>query len=190
MRRWPVANVLYFPFSEATPSTFAKSVSPSLRVGSIVARPAAAAAPADLIERERTDVSWPVQKVVEMLLVSGELDRHLRRVRRHYGAMRNAIRERLTPYADVVTLGGDEGGLHAVISGRDDSFDRDLGAALRSQAYTDHHRSAETVTQRAKENRPTITPKSADPAMTPALVASMPMSFMIDGSAASTTARS
>ncbi|MDT4831367.1 hypothetical protein FQZ97_648770 [compost metagenome] len=37
---------------------------------------------------------------------------------------------------------------------------------------------------------PSMVPNNADPAMTPALVASTPMSFMIDGSAAPTTARS
>ena len=120
------------PESTLLLNTFAKAVSPSLRLGFIVAPPAAAAALAALVERERTHVSWPVQKVVETLLVSGELDRHLRRVRRHYGDMRNAIRERLAPYADVVTLGGDEGGLHVVISGRNAALDRDLRAALRS----------------------------------------------------------
>ena len=121
------------PESTLLLSTFAKAVSPSLRLGFVVAPPDAAATMAASVECERTHVSWPVQKVVEMLLVSGELDRHLRRVRRHYGAMRDAIRERLTPYADVVTLRGDEGGLHVVISGRNGAFDRDLRAALRSQ---------------------------------------------------------
>lgn len=121
------------PESTLLLSTFAKAVSPSLRLGFIVAPPTATAALAALIERERTHVSWPVQKVVETLLASGELDRHLRRVRRHYEAMRNAIRERLTPYRDVLTFGGDEGGLHVVISGRNGTFDRDLRAALRSQ---------------------------------------------------------
>ena len=120
------------PESTLLLSTFAKAVSPSLRLGFVVAPPDAAATMAASVECERTHVSWPVQKVVEMLLVSGELDRHLRRVRRHYGAMRDAIRERLTPYADVVTLRGDEGGLHVVISGRNGAFDRDLRAALRS----------------------------------------------------------
>ena len=121
------------PESTLLLNTFAKSVSPSLRLGFIVAPPAAADALVALIERERTHVSWPVQKVVETLLVSGELDRHLRRVRRHYGAMRDAIRERLAPYADVLAVGGDEGGLHVVISGRDSAFDRALRAALRSR---------------------------------------------------------
>ncbi|SAL63604.1 GntR family transcriptional regulator [Caballeronia arvi] len=126
----PIFN--YAPESALLLNTFAKAVSPSLRLGFIVAPPIAAAALVTLIERERTHVSWPVQKIVETLLLSGELDRHLRRVRRHYAAMRNVIRERLTPYADVVNLGGDEGGLHVVISGRNGTFDRDLRAALRS----------------------------------------------------------
>ncbi len=122
----------YAPESTLLLSTFAKAVSPSLRIGFIVAPPIATAALVALIEGERTHVSWPVQKVVEMLLVSGELDRHLRRVRRQYGAMRNAIRERLMPYSDVVTLRGDEGGLHVVVSGRHAAFDRELRTALRS----------------------------------------------------------
>lgn len=122
----------YAPESTLLLNTFAKAVSPSLRLGFIIAPPVAAAALAGFIERERAHVSWPVQKVVEMLLVSGELDRHLRRVRRHYGVMRDAIRQRLTPYADLISLSGDEGGLHVVLSGRDGPFDRNLRAALRS----------------------------------------------------------
>ena len=108
------------PESTLLLSTFAKAVSPSLRLGFIVAAPEAAAMLAAHIERERAHVSWPVQKVVETLLVSGELDRHLRRVRRHYGAMRDAIiRQRLAPHTDVIDLCGDEGGLHVVILGED-----------------------------------------------------------------------
>lgn len=121
------------PESTLLLNTFAKAVSPSLRIGFIVAPPVAAATLAALVERERTHVSWPVQKVVETLLVTGELDRHLRRVRRHYAAMRDAIRERLMPYADVIALSGDEGGLHVVVTGRNGVFDRGLRAALRSR---------------------------------------------------------
>ena len=123
----------YAPESTLLLNTFAKAISPSLRLGFIVAPAAAAAAMVALVERERTHVSWPVQRIVETLLVSGELDRHLRRVRRHYGAMRDAIRERLASYAEVVTLAGDEGGLHVVVAGREGAFDRDLRAALRSK---------------------------------------------------------
>ncbi|MEC5409550.1 PLP-dependent aminotransferase family protein [Paraburkholderia sp. MPAMCS5] len=122
----------YAPESTLLLNTFAKAVSPSLRLGFIVAPPVVAAALVAHIERERTHVSWPVQKVAETLLKSGELDRHLRRVRRHYGAMRDTIRQRLAQYADVITLAGEEGGLHVVIAGRENSFDRVLRAAMRS----------------------------------------------------------
>ncbi|WP_322008709.1 PLP-dependent aminotransferase family protein [Paraburkholderia sp. J12] len=121
------------PESTLLLSTFGKAVSPSLRLGFIAAPTAAARALAGLVEGERGHVSWPVQKIVEMLLVSGELDRHLRRLRRHYGAMRDAIRQRLRRYSDVVILRGDEGGLHVVIAGKSRPFDRALRQALRSR---------------------------------------------------------
>lgn len=118
------------PESTLLLSTFAKAVSPSLRLGFIAAPSAAADALAEHIERERLHVSWPVQKIVETLLESGELDKHLRRVRRHYGAMRDLIRERLAGYAGEIDLRGDEGGLHVVVAGRARAFDLALREAL------------------------------------------------------------
>ncbi|MDR5877751.1 PLP-dependent aminotransferase family protein [Caballeronia sp. LZ032] len=111
-------------------STFAKAVSPSLRLGFIAAPKAAATALAAHIERERVHVSWPVQKIIETLLVSGELDKHLRRVRRHYGAMRDLVRGRLAEYVSEIELRGDEGGLHVVVAGRERAFDLELRKAL------------------------------------------------------------
>lgn len=121
------------PESTLLLSTFAKAVSPSLRLGFIAAPKAAATALASHIERERVHVSWPVQKIVETLLVSGDLDKHLRRVRRHYGAMRDLIRERLTNYVEVIDLRGDEGGLHVVVSGRGRIFGLELRKALHAR---------------------------------------------------------
>nr|WP_082664568.1 PLP-dependent aminotransferase family protein [Burkholderia ambifaria] len=114
-------------------STFAKAVSPALRLGFIAAPPAVATALAAHVERERVHVSWPIQKIVEALLVSGELDRHLRRVRRHYGAMRDVIRRRLAEHAGSVTVCGDHGGLHMVIVGRNRAFDLELRTVLRTR---------------------------------------------------------
>ncbi|MEK6419330.1 MAG: PLP-dependent aminotransferase family protein [Burkholderia gladioli] len=121
------------PESTLLLSTFAKAVSPSLRLGFIAAPRAAADALAEHVERERVHVSWPVQKIVETLLGSGELDKHLRRVRRHYGAMRDLIRERLAGYAGDVDLRGDEGGLHVVVTGRERGFDLALREALHAR---------------------------------------------------------
>ncbi|WP_175718443.1 PLP-dependent aminotransferase family protein [Burkholderia anthina] len=121
------------PESTLLLNTFAKAVSPALRLGFIAAPPAVAIALAAHVERERVHVSWPIQKIVETLLVSGELDRHLRRVRRHYGAMRDVIRRRLAEHAGSVTLRGDHGGLHMVIMGRTAAFDLELRTVLRTR---------------------------------------------------------
>lgn len=117
-------------------STFAKAVSPSLRLGFIVAPLPAATALATQIERERGHVSWPVQKIVHALLACGELDKHLRKVRRHYRAMRDMVQERLASCAEDITLRGEDGGLHVMVAGRRRVFDVALRQALRSQGVT------------------------------------------------------
>ncbi|MDE1179248.1 PLP-dependent aminotransferase family protein [Paraburkholderia sp.] len=120
------------PDSTLLLSTFAKAVSPSLRLGFIAAPPDAADALAACVERERMHVSWPAQKIVEALLVSGELDRHLRRIRRHYASLRASIRARFDALDDArLELLGDDGGVHVVIRGRTHDFDLRLQTALR-----------------------------------------------------------
>ena len=50
-----------------------------------------------------------------LLLLGGDLDGHLRRVRRHYAAQRSRLGELLTPLAPHAVLGGIEAGLHACL---------------------------------------------------------------------------
>ncbi len=121
------------PESTLLLSTFAKAVSPALRLGFIVAPPDAAAALAAHIERERLHASWPAQKVTEALLRSGELERHLRRVRRHYAALRELIRARLGRFHEQVAVLGDDGGLHVVVRARSPGRDLALQAALTAR---------------------------------------------------------
>jgi GntR family transcriptional regulator/MocR family aminotransferase len=128
-------------------STFSKAVSPALRLGFIAGPPAASEALAGLIERERTHVSWPAQKTVESLLRSGELERHLRRVKRHYAGLRELIKERLAKLGGFIVASGDEGGLHVVIRGRTPAIDQALQDALRSKGIL-----IDTVTQFAAAN--------------------------------------
>jgi GntR family transcriptional regulator / MocR family aminotransferase len=97
-------------------STFAKAISPSLRLAYVIAPPALADRLAHLVASEQQQVSWPVQISVDWLLRSGELERHLRRVRRHYLALRNHIRQRLQPLEPRFCVRGDAGGLHVVIT--------------------------------------------------------------------------
>ena len=90
--------------------TTSKTLTPTLGAGWLVARPdlipALAAAAVDLGER----VSGPVQHAVTELLASGELERHVRRMRHEY-ARRRAVM--------VTALGGrltgDTAGLHMVL---------------------------------------------------------------------------
>ena len=90
--------------------TTSKTLTPTLGAGWLVARPdlipALTVAAVDLGER----VSGPVQSAVTELLASGELERHVRRMRHEY-ARRRAVM--------VTTLGGrlsgDTAGLHMVL---------------------------------------------------------------------------
>jgi len=90
--------------------TTSKTLTPTLGAGWLVARPdlipALAAAAVDLGER----VSGPVQHAVTELLASGELERHVRRMRHEY-ARRRAVM--VTALAGRLT--GDTAGMHMVM---------------------------------------------------------------------------
>jgi GntR family transcriptional regulator / MocR family aminotransferase len=90
--------------------TTSKTLTPTLGAGWLVARPdlipALAAAAVDLGER----VSGPVQHAVTELLASGELERHVRRMRHEY-ARRRAVM--VTALAGRLT--GDTAGLHMIL---------------------------------------------------------------------------
>lgn len=121
------------PESVVLVSTFAKALSPALRLGFIAAPAAVAAVLADIIQANRMQVSWPTQQVVDYMLRSGELDRHLRRVRRHYARLRQQIRMTLAPLSPRVILHGDEGGLHVALL----MNPPELANKLRGQLLTD-----------------------------------------------------
>ncbi len=95
--------------------TFSKMLSPALRVGYIVG-------PMPLVER-LTDykrvidfqTSWPVQFMLARFVESGQLERHIRRMRRHYAAKRQLLGEILGDLGERATLRGLEAGLHAFL---------------------------------------------------------------------------
>jgi GntR family transcriptional regulator / MocR family aminotransferase len=121
------------PESTMLLSTFSKAVSPALRLGFVAGSSEAATEVAGLVERERLHVSWPAQKLMEALLRSGAIDRHLRRVRRHYAVLRDLMRSRLMRYRELIEILGDQDGLHVVVRGRTRQVDLSLLAALRSK---------------------------------------------------------
>ncbi len=106
------------PQHTALVSTFAKAISPSLRLGFIAAPLQVADALAQAVERERLHVSWPIQCSMQWLLESGELQKHLRRVRRHYAAYRASLLVRLAQETPQLLLSSHEGGLHLALRHR------------------------------------------------------------------------
>jgi len=117
-------------------STFAKSVSPALRLGFVAAPPAIADALAQAIEAERSHAAWPAQVSMQWMLRSGHLQRHLRRVRRHHAQQRARLLAGLQLNCPMLQVSGQAGGLHLVLSLGSARQDRLLAHRLRRQAVT------------------------------------------------------
>ena len=111
-------------------STFAKAISPALRMGFIAAPSTVANALAQAVERDRSHASWSLQVSLQWLLASGELQRHLRRVRRHHASQRDALLAALRERCPTVRASGQQGGLHLVLSTGQPARDKQLAAQL------------------------------------------------------------
>jgi GntR family transcriptional regulator / MocR family aminotransferase len=119
-------------------STFAKAISPSLRLGFVAAPLEIANALAAKIEHERLHVSWPVQCSVQWLLQSGQLQKHLRRVRRYYAQLRGQLLLQLKKECPELRISGQGGGLHVVLRLATPSQTAHLLAQLRKQGVVFH----------------------------------------------------
>ena len=95
--------------------TFAKAVSPSLRLGYIVATPRTIQRLAALVERTKRHVSWPGQHAMTWLLESGEFDRHLRRVRRQSARLAEQLEHGLERWRGALHAVGEAGGQHVLL---------------------------------------------------------------------------
>jgi GntR family transcriptional regulator / MocR family aminotransferase len=107
--------------------TTAKTLTPELGIGWLVARPgvrgAVAAARLRLADRAPT----AVQHAVAALIEGGDLERHVRRMRHEYARRRSAIIEVLAGLAPPARLLGDTAGMHVVL---------ELPAAVTAAALT------------------------------------------------------
>lgn len=112
-------------------STFAKAISPALRIGFIAAPQAVADALARAVERDRSHASWSLQVSLQWLLASGELQRHLRRVRRHHANQRDELLLALKQRCPEVRIRGQEGGLHIVLTTGQPVRDKRLAMQLQ-----------------------------------------------------------
>jgi GntR family transcriptional regulator / MocR family aminotransferase len=100
--------------------TFSKVLTPSLRAGYLVAPLPLRERIAGLTPETARQTPWPVQRALTHFLASGDLERHIRRMRRHYAAQRAALRDALAPVAPLAQLQGLEAGLHAYLALRPD----------------------------------------------------------------------
>jgi GntR family transcriptional regulator/MocR family aminotransferase len=96
--------------------TFSRLLTPALRVGYVIATPALAERVAALKRALDEHPSLPAQHAVAQLLRSGDLARHLRRVRALATHKRALLRDALGGL-DGVTVHGIDGGLHVLIRG-------------------------------------------------------------------------
>lgn len=119
------------PHQTVMVSTFAKAISPALRLGFVVASEAIADRLADAVADEKMQVSWPVQRSVAWLLESGELDRHLRRVRRQSQRLRDELDGPLHRWRQRFGLMVHTGGQHLVLQASSEKRSRSLQRALQ-----------------------------------------------------------
>jgi len=110
--------------------TTAKTLTPSLGVGWLLARPDLISRLADTRESLGDRTGEAAQRALLAMIETGDLDRHVRRMRREYARRRDAIVTALGDPAVPATLRGDTAGLHVVLELHCGSEDEVAAAAL------------------------------------------------------------
>ncbi|HEX3275429.1 MAG TPA: PLP-dependent aminotransferase family protein [Gemmatimonadales bacterium] len=110
--------------------TASKTLAPAMRLGWLVLPPRLLQAVRQQQRLADFGVSRIEQHAFADFLARGELDRHLRRMRAHYRARRDALVEALTDALPEVRVHGIRAGLHVSIQLRDG----DRGRAIRDEA--------------------------------------------------------
>ena len=110
--------------------TTAKTLTPALGVGWLVARPDLISRLADTRESLGDRTGEAAQRALLAMIETGDLDRHVRRMRREYARRRDAIVSALGDPAVPATLRGDTAGLHVVLELHRGSEDEVAAAAL------------------------------------------------------------
>jgi GntR family transcriptional regulator / MocR family aminotransferase len=95
--------------------TFSKVLSPALRVGYVVAPPPLRERIAHYKHLSDYHTPWPLQKALAAFVSGGHLERHIRRMRRHYADKRAALRAGLAPASRYAHLRGLDAGLHVFL---------------------------------------------------------------------------
>ncbi len=110
-----------------------KVLTPALRVGWLAARPDLAARLAEAADRLGDHAAEAAQRAVLTLLTTGDLERHVRRMRHEYTRRRAAL---TAAFADQKAghLLGDQAGLHVVLQTRGDAGAAATAASRRGVA--------------------------------------------------------
>jgi len=95
--------------------TFSKILSPALRVGYVVASPRLRERIVHLKRLSDYHTPWPVQRALASFMEAGDLERHIRKARRHYAEKRRVVTEEFQRVSQVATLRGLEAGLHVFV---------------------------------------------------------------------------
>jgi GntR family transcriptional regulator/MocR family aminotransferase len=117
--------------------TTSKTLTPGFGVGWLVARPDLIALLAGQRASLADRTSEAAQRALLALIKSGDLDRHVRRMRREYARRRDAIVSALGDPAVPARLLGDTAGLHVVLEPRRASADA-VAAAARERGVAVH----------------------------------------------------
>ncbi|QDL53708.1 PLP-dependent aminotransferase family protein [Rhodoferax aquaticus] len=100
--------------------TFSKMLFPALRVGYVVTPPNLAGAVSQLVAHASLRGRTAEQMVLAEFMRSGQLNLHLRRMRRVYRARRNALLTALHQHLDdVCTIHGESAGMHLALCFKD-----------------------------------------------------------------------
>ena len=95
--------------------TFSKVLTPTLRVGYLVAPPLLRSRVEYLKNLTNEHASWPIQQMLASLISDGHMERHIRRMRHLYAEKRQTLVKTLAPLAPLAHLRGLEAGLHAYL---------------------------------------------------------------------------
>jgi GntR family transcriptional regulator / MocR family aminotransferase len=110
-----------------------KTLAPAVRLGWLVL-PRGLVGPVAALQRLRGGMPAPLQQLVlSDLIERGELDRHLRRWRRHYRCQRDMLLAALAARLPEVTIHGAAAGLYVVLGLPDGLDERVVLAAARSR---------------------------------------------------------
>ncbi len=112
--------------------TFSKAIAPAIRVGYLVLPPALLAGYREKAGFYSSTVSRVDQRILAQFITGGYFERHLNRMREIYKGKHDLLLAALKPLERCFRIGGENAGLHVLLTHRGEMSEEDLvGAAAR-----------------------------------------------------------